>query len=199
MSSIEFYYDFGSPNAYLVNCVLPGIAARHSKNLIYKPMLLGGVFKATNNRAPMQTYGDVRNKLPYLGLEMQRFCERFGTSFAMNPHFPVNTLNVMRGAMYAEGKPWENSYIQAIFDALWLEGSDTSDAQTLSKFLAQASLPVDEILTAIQNPAIKEMLIGATEDAVTAGVFGAPSVIYDGELFFGKDALDDLDWRLGQT
>ena len=199
MQEIEFFYDFGSPNAYLVHCTLPGLAARHQAQVIYHPMLLGGVFKATNNQSPFQAFSAVTHKLGYIGREVARFCERYDLPFVMNPHFPINTLRLMRGAIFAQGHSWGRAYIDAVFNAIWLEERDMNNPDIVQEVLSKAGLPVDDILQAAQDPAVKQVLIGATEDAVAAGVFGAPSMIVKGELFFGKDSLDDLDWRLAQA
>ncbi|WP_223421304.1 2-hydroxychromene-2-carboxylate isomerase [Tateyamaria pelophila] len=196
MQTIEFLYDFGSPNAYLVHQVLPDIAARHGADVLWCPVLLGGVFKATNNQAPMITFENVAGRNEYLRVELDRFVERHGVPFAWNPHFPVNTLAVMRGASFASGKSWERRYIDRVFKAMWVDGNDMSDMAVVMEVLLDAELPADDILTATQIPEVKGLLVDATTAAVARGVFGSPTMFLNEEMFFGKDALNDLEWRL---
>lgn len=197
MADIEFYYDFGSPNAYLVHKTLPAIAARHGARVLYKPMLLGGVFKATQNQSPMQAFAGVTGKLDYQRRETARFVARHDVEFAFNPHFPVMTLGVMRGAIFARSQPWEERYVDAVFDAMWLNGEKMDDPDTIARVLSTADLPTAEIMAATQTPEVKTGLIDATEAAVARGVFGAPTQFIGDEMFFGKDSLDDMDWFLG--
>lgn len=199
MTDIEFLYDFGSPNAYLVHKLLPGIAKRHGAKLIYRPILLGGVFKATNNQAPFGAFGHVTGKVDYIRQEFARFIERHSIPFQWNDHFPVNTLNLMRGAVFAEGKSWEAQFLDACFDAMWLQNKNMSDADVVVSALDAAGLPGQDILAATQVANVKGRLAALTEDAVARNVFGAPTVFLNGEMFFGKDALTDLEWRLDQT
>ncbi len=197
MASIEFYYDFGSPNVYFVDKVLPGIAARHGAKVVYRPMLLGGVFKATNNQPPMMAFSDVTHKLDYMRVEIDRFVRRHGLSFTFNPHFPVMTIAVMRAAVFAQGKPWEAAFISTVMDAMWQHGKKMDDLDVMAAVLTDADLPTAEILDAIQTPEVKGRLATLTADAVARKVFGAPTLFVGDEMFFGKDALDDLDWYLG--
>lgn len=199
MSTIEFYYDFGSPNAFLAHKVLPDLAARHGADVSYRPMLLGGVFKATNNQSPMQAFAGVTGKLDYQRREIARFVARHGLTFQMNPHFPVMTIAVMRGAIYAQGKDWDSGYIDAVFDAMWVHGDKMDDPAVIGAVLDKAGLPGAEIVEATQDGAVKQGLVAATERAVARGVFGAPTMFAGDEMFFGKDSLDSLDWHLGQT
>ena len=124
MQNIEFMYDFGSPNAYLVHKVLPALAERNGATVTYVPILLGGVFKATDNQSPMQTYSRVKGKLAYQAREIERFITRHGIKYHMNPHFPVNTIGIMRGTVYAQGKPREMDYVNAVYKAMWVRGED---------------------------------------------------------------------------
>ncbi|MFK7753130.1 MAG: 2-hydroxychromene-2-carboxylate isomerase [Sedimentitalea sp.] len=198
MADIAFFYDFGSPNAYLMHKVLPSIAARYQAKLTYHAMLLGGVFKATNNQSPMMAFANVPGKLAYQRLEMMRFVERHGLAFQMNPHFPVMTIGVMRGAVYAQGKPWETRYLDTVFDAMWVHGQKMDDPNVIGAVLDAADLPANDIISATQTPDIKAGLIANTETAVARGVFGAPTVFLGDEMFYGKDSLADLEWRLAQ-
>lgn len=196
MQTIEFLYDFGSPNAFLVHQMLPAISERYEAEVKWCPVLLGGVFKETNNQAPMITFAEVAGKNDYLRVEMERFVERHGLEFFWNPHFPVNTLTVMRGAVFASGKPWERTYIDAVFKALWVDGRDMSENATTAEVLDASGLPSEDILAAASAPSVKGQLVEATTRAVSRGVFGAPTMFLNGEMFFGKDALSDLEWRL---
>lgn len=196
MQTIEFLYDFGSPNAYLVHQLLPDIAAQHGAKVIWTPVLLGGVFKATNNQAPMITFAEVTGKNDYMRVELDRFIERHGMPFAWNPHFPVNTLAVMRGAAFASGKPWERSYIDCVFQAMWVDGCNMADPEVILEVLTSAGLPAEDIISVTQSPEVKGRLIEATMSAVARGVFGSPTMFLGDEMFFGKDALSDLEWRL---
>lgn len=199
MQEIEFLYDFASPNAYLVHKVLPELAQRCGARLRYVPVLLGGVFKATGNQSPMLTYREVKGKLAYQARQIERFVARHGLKYHMNPHFPMNTLTTMRGAVQAQGKPWEGDYIDAIFNAIWVHGQKLDDVDVIADVLTEAGLPRTEILEAIQTPAIKQQLIDRTEAAVARGVFGSPSMFVGEEMFFGKDSLPDLEYELTRT
>lgn len=193
---IEFYYDFGSPNAYLVHHVLPGLVAPFGVRVRYCPILLGGVFKATNNQAPALAFGGIKGKMDYVRVEFARFVERHAVPFSWNPHFPVNTLALMRAAVFAQGAPWEAAFINRAFDAMWREGIDMSNPDHFKNALQAADIPVSEISDAIQEQEVKTKLADVTSAAVARGLFGAPSVFWRGEQFFGKDALSDLEWRL---
>lgn len=197
MALIEFYYDFGSPNVYFVDKVLPGIADRHGAKIAYRPMLLGGVFKATNNQPPIMAFSGVTHKLDYMHVEIRRFIRRHDLTFTFNPHFPVMTIAAMRGAIFAQGQPWEARYISTVMDAMWVYGKKMDDLDVMAQVLTDADLPTAEILGAIQTPDVKAKLATLTSDAVDRKVFGAPTLFVGDEMFFGKDALDDLDWYLG--
>jgi 2-hydroxychromene-2-carboxylate isomerase len=199
MTEVEYYYDFGSPNAYFVHKVLPGLAKKHGASLTYRPILLGGVFKATNNQPPMMAFKDVDHKLDYMRVEIARFVKRHQVPFQFNSHFPVMTIATMRGAVFAQGKPWEKSYIETVFDAIWLHGKKMDDPEVIGPVLGAAGLPVDDIFAATQTPEIKTRLADLTAAAVARKVYGAPAMFVGDEMFFGKDSLDDLDWYLGQT
>ncbi len=196
MTRIEFLYDFGSPNAYLVHKVLPGIAARNGAAVEYQPVLLGGIFKATNNQSPITAFAGVTHKLTYQQREIARFVTRHGISFLFNPHFPIMTISLMRGAVFAQGQAWERDYIDTVFDAIWRDGKNMGDSAVVTQVLQQAGLPVDQIVSAIQRQEVKNRLIETTSQAVERGVFGVPSMFVGDELFFGKDSLDDMEREL---
>ena len=188
---IAFYYDFGSPNAYLMHEVL--------KEINYHPMLLGGVFKATNNQSPMTAFANVAGKLDYHRRETARFTRRYGIDFKMNPHFPTMTIGIMRGAIHAADQDWALRYIEAVFAAMWCNEENMGDADVIARVLEEADLPAAEILAATQTPEVIQALNKATEEAVGRGVFGAPTAFVGDAMFFGKDSLDDLDWYLAQS
>ncbi len=194
MQDIDFYYDFGSPNAYIVDHLLPAIAARHNATIRYHPVLLGGIFKASGNQSP--ALAGVKGKMAYLRREMDRFVTRHAVPFAFNPHFPINSVALMRGAIFARNQPWEARYRAAIYHHCWVEGTDMNDPQTLMTVLTSAGLPADDIATAIQKPEIKAVLFAATEAAVARDVFGVPTMFVGPEMFFGKDSLTDLETYL---
>ncbi|MEX0337562.1 MAG: 2-hydroxychromene-2-carboxylate isomerase [Arenibacterium sp.] len=199
MTEIDFYYDFGSPNAYLVHKTLPALAARHGAVVRYRPMLLGGVFKATQNQSPVQAFANVAGKLEYQRREMARFVARNEVPFAMNPNFPIMTIGVMRGAIFAEGKPWQARYTDVVFDAMWQDQEKMDDPDVIARVLSAADLPAEEIMAATQTPEVKSALIEATDAAVKRGVFGAPTQFLGDEMFFGKDTLGDMEWVLGKV
>ena len=193
---IEFYYDFGSPNAYLVHKTLPEIAKAHGVPIVFRPILLGGVFKATNNKSPMEAFANVAGKLAYEARETQRFIENRKITFQPNPHFPVNTIALMRGAIFAIGKPWEQSYRDTMFTAMWVDQEKMDDPATVMQVMEKAGLPAEEILAATQDASIKTALIQATSQAVARGIFGAPTLIANEDMFFGKHSLMDLETML---
>lgn len=197
MAQIDFYYDFGSPNVYFVEAVLPAIAARHGAEIVYRPMLLGGVFKATNNQPPMMAFSGVTHKLDYMRIEIARFIKRHGVAFQFNPHFPVMTVAVMRGAVACLGRDYERLYFDTVMNAIWRDGEKMDDPEVIGRVLGAAGLPVAEIMEAAQSSGVKDQLRELTDAAVARKVFGAPTMFVGGEMFFGKDSLNDLDWYLG--
>ncbi|MFC3616545.1 2-hydroxychromene-2-carboxylate isomerase [Lutimaribacter marinistellae] len=197
--TLDFYYDFGSPNAYLAHQALPPLARRLGVSIAYKPILLGGVFKATGNRSPMEAFGGIRHKLAYYQRETQRFARRHEIKFYMNPHFPINTLSLMRGAMHAQGKPWEGDYINAVFDAIWVHGQKMDDPSVITDVLRERNLPAREVMEAVQSAEVKQALLKATEAAVERGVFGAPMIFLGDEPYFGKEAIYELEVELSDA
>jgi 2-hydroxychromene-2-carboxylate isomerase len=118
--------------------------------------------------------------------------------FKFNPHFPVNTLNVMRAAVYARGKGWETRYIDAVFNAVWVDGQDMSDLEVVAQVITDADLPTNDIMNAMQDVDVKSSLVDVTAAAVARKIYGSPTMFVGKEMFFGKDSLDDLEWRLSQ-
>ncbi len=191
---VRFLFDFGSPNAYLSHRVIPAIETRTGARFAYEPVLLGGVFKATGNRSPVEAFGGVKNKLEYEALETRRFVARHGlTKYAHNPHFPVNTLLIMRGAVAARTLGVFESYVEAVFVAMWERGLKMDDPAVAAATLAEAGLPAEQLLASTQDPAVKERLMADTAAAVEAGVFGLPSFFVGEDLWFGKDRLRDVE------
>jgi len=187
----DFYYDFASPNAYLVHKVLPRIEARAGAVARYCPVYLGGVFKATGNVSP--AFAGVTGKVEYLRREMDRFVRRHDIPFAWTPHFPIPSINLMRGAVYARGKPWERQYIDAMFKACWVSGDDLKDLRAMGRELSADGLPGVEIMDGVQQPDVKAALFAETEAAVARGVFGVPTLFVGDEMFFGKDSLAEFE------
>jgi 2-hydroxychromene-2-carboxylate isomerase len=194
MSRVEFHFDFASPNAYLSHVVLPEIERRTGARFEYVPVLLGGIFKATNNRAPMEAFKDIKNKLDYDRLETKRFIEKHGISrFKMNPFFPVITLTVMRGAVAAEADGYLKKYVDAVFHHMWEEPKKMDDPEVIRAALDASGLPGSRLLERTQEPAVKERLIGNTEASVARGSFGSPTFFVGDEIFFGKDRLRNVE------
>lgn len=191
---VEFHFDFGSPNAYLSHLVLPDIAARTGVEVEYVPVLLGGVFKATNNVSPAVSLQGIANKPAYQELETRRFIARHGiTRYARNPFFPVNTLLIMRGAVYARLAGFFARYVDAVYGHMWAEARKMDDVEVVRAALAAAGLPADEIIEGTQRPDVKQQLVANTEASVARGVFGSPSFFVGDELFFGKDRLREVE------
>lgn len=192
--TIEFLFDFGSPNAYLAHKVLPALAQRTGAELVYAPVLLGGLFKSTGNQTPMLAFANVPKKLAYESLETRRFVARHGlTSFRMNPHFPVNTLMLMRGATAAEAAGVLMPYVEAGCRAMWETGAKMDDPAVFAAELAAAGLDAEALIAASQTPPIKQRLIERTEAAAARGAFGSPTFFVGDEMFFGKERLRDIE------
>ncbi|HZK99505.1 MAG TPA: 2-hydroxychromene-2-carboxylate isomerase [Caulobacteraceae bacterium] len=195
---VEFLFDFGSPNAYLAHKVIPAIEARTGIRFRYLPVLLGGVFKATGNRSPMEAFAGVPAKLAYEALETRRFVARHGlTRFAANPHFPVNTLAIMRGAVAAETLGVFPAYVEAMFAAMWEDGRKMDDPAVVAEVLTAAGLPAERLIALTREQAVKERLIADTNAAVARGVFGSPSFLVGDDLYFGKDRLGEVEAAIG--
>lgn len=189
-----FYYDFGSLNAYLAWRLLPGIEQRTGARFEQIPVLLGGIFKATGNRSPVEAYAGVPAKLAYEFREIDRFVARHGIDeFKMNPHFPVNTLMLMRGAVAAEAMELSEAYVAAIFHFMWEDPRKLDDPAVLEAALEEAGLPAEELIELAGDQNVKDELVANTRAAVEEGVFGLPSFIVGGELYFGKDRLREVE------
>ena len=194
MSDVKFYFDFGSPNAFLAHHVIPDIERRTGASFTYVPILLGGLFKLTGNQSPMTAFAGIRNKPAYEGLEVRRFLERHQIGdFRMNPFFPINTLQLMRGAIAAEEAGVFKAYVEQVYDDMWIRGLDMGQPEVVGKSLASAGLPVERIFELSQSVEVKQRLLDNTQEAFERGAFGSPSFLVGGELFFGKDRLRDVE------
>jgi 2-hydroxychromene-2-carboxylate isomerase len=192
-----FYFDFGSPNAYFAHRLIPGIEQRTGARFRYVPVLLGGLFKLSGNQSPMTAFADIPNKLAYQHLEMERFIRKHGlAAFRMNPHFPVNTLMLMRGAVAAEAEGVFERYVEAMFGFMWEEPRKLDDPSVLMATLGEAGLPAQALVARMQQQAVKERLTANTQQAYERGAFGIPSFLVEGELYFGKDRLRDVEEEL---
>ena len=195
--TLELIFDFGSPNAYLSMKALPELLDRTGADLVITPCLLGGIFKATGNKAPMIQYADAPAKLAYENLEMRRFIAKHGlVKFRINPHFPVNTLTIMRGAIVAEDEGNLDDYVDAVNRAMWEEGLKMDDPEVIATFLSANGFDGPALLAHTQEPEIKVKLAQNTETAVARGVFGIPTFFVGGEMFFGKDRLAQVEEAL---
>lgn len=199
MQAIEFYYDFGSPKSYFVHKLLPVIAQKYHIQIIQKPILLGGIFKLSNNKSPIEAFAEVKGKLAYDRQETERFVARHELPYRPNPYFPIMTISLMRGAIYAIDQDWQEDYTQVIFDAMWVDAKKMDDPNVMEQVLAEAQLPAKQIMAATHKPTIKSALIEATNDAVARNVFGAPTLFIGDEMFFGKEGLADIDYFLSQN
>ena len=186
--TVECYFDFGSPASYLASTQLPRLAAECGAQVLWRPMLLGGVFKATGNTSPIA----VAAKGRWMLADLARWARRYGVPFAMNPHFPLMTLGLMRGAVAVQRQQPEHlaRYIEAVFRAIWVDGRNLGDPAVVAQVLGEAGLDAERILAATGDAAVKNALIAATEEAVGRGVFGAPTCFVGDEMFFGQDRLD---------
>jgi 2-hydroxychromene-2-carboxylate isomerase len=192
-----FYYDFGSPNAYFAHRLIPGIEARTGARFRYVPVLLGGLFKLTGNQAPMLAFANIPNKLAYQRREIERFIARHGlTDFRMNPHFPINTLMLMRGAVAAEAEGVAAPYIDAMFRFMWEEARKLDDLTVLTQSVADVGLPVERFVARAQEQDVKDRLAANTQEAFERGAFGIPSFLAGDELYFGKDQLREIEDEL---
>ena len=192
--NIEFHFDFGSPNAYLSHLAIPEIEKRLGIEFEYVPILLGGVFKLTNNASPAETLRGIRNKVEYQEIETVRFLTKYKiTNFKKNPFFPVNTLKLMRGAVSLLGKDNYSHYVDQIFAHMWAEPKKMDEEAVFRTTLISSGLPADKILEDIMQPKIKNRLMQLTSQSVERGTFGSPTFFLDEEIFFGKDKLIDLE------
>jgi 2-hydroxychromene-2-carboxylate isomerase len=188
MKSFEYWFDFGSPAAYLAFTQLPKLEAETNAQAVYRPMLLGGVFQATGNQSP----ASVPAKGAYTFKDFDRFAKRYGVPFKNNPHFPINTLLLMRAAVGLQAHEPERfmAYCKAVYQAIWVDALDMNDPATVGGVLHKAGFDPQTLVALANEPATKEALKSATAEAVTRGVFGAPTFFAGGQMFWGQDRLD---------
>jgi 2-hydroxychromene-2-carboxylate isomerase len=197
MVGVEFHFDFGSPNAYLAHLVIPEIERRSGVAFEYVPILLGGVFKLTNNRSPAESLAGIKNKIEYEALEMRRFVERHRiTRFRLNPFFPVNTLTLMRGAIAARSLGVFDRYVDEMFRHMWADPKKMDDPQVLRAALEESGLDAGRFLDLAQTREVKAELLANTERSVARGTFGAPTFFVGDDIFLGKDRLRDVEERI---
>jgi len=190
----QFLFDVGSPNAFLSHEAIPAIEKRTGAKFEYVPILLGGIFKATNNKSPAETLAGVKNKREFHALETERFVKRFGVKpYTWNPFFPVNTLNLMRAAVAAQLEGVFAEYVEAAFHHMWVEPKKMDDPEVAAKALAASGLDAAKLLARSQEPDVKAKLIENTQAAVERGAFGSPTFFVGKEMFFGKEQLRDVE------
>ena len=192
--TVEFFFDFGSPTSYLAWTQLPHIAAAAGAQIVWRPMLLGGVFKASGNQSPVS----IPAKGRYMLQDLARFARRYEVPLAFNPHFPINTLQLMRGAVaYLDSKQFQ-PYAKAVFEALWVQQQNLGNPEVVAAVLSAAGLDAAEFERLVGDEAVKQCLKDNTEEAIRRGVFGAPTFFVGSEMFFGQDRLDFVAEALAQ-
>ena len=190
----QFMFDFGSPNAFLSHEAIPAIERRTGARFEYVPILLGGIFKATNNKSPAETLAGVKNKREFHALETERFVRRFQVKpYNWNPFFPVNTLNLMRAAVAAQAEGVFEKYVDAAFHHMWVEPKKMDDPGVAMQALTESGLDAAKLFARAQEPEIKAKLIENTQSAVERGAFGSPTFFVGNEMFFGKEQLREVE------
>jgi 2-hydroxychromene-2-carboxylate isomerase len=192
MRTLEFFFDYGSPASYLAYTQIPRIAERTGAQILYHPMLLGGVFKATGNHSPV----DIAPKGVWMMADLARFAARYGVPYVRNPNFPINTLHLMRGAIAAENDGRLVPYSDAMFRAMWVDQRNMEDPIVIGTVLRAAGFDPTAMMAAIGTSGVKNRLRANTEEAVARGVFGAPTCFVGNEMFFGQDRLDFVEEEL---
>ena len=191
---VEFMFDFGSPNAYLAELIIPGTERRTGVKFDYVPVLLGGIYKLTNNRSPGEYLAGIKNKPEFMELETQRFIRRHNIkTFRKNPFFPVNTLQLMRGAVAAQFEGIFEPYFRAAYHHMWEEPKKMDDPQVAREAFASSNIDFDRLFACAQQQDVKDRLLKLTQDAVDRGAFGSPTFFVGEEMFFGKDQLRDAE------
>ena len=192
--SPQFLFDFGSPNAFLSHEAIPAIEKRSGAKFEYVPVLLGGIFKATNNKSPAESLAGIKNKREFHALETERFVKRFHVKpYTWNPYFPVNTLNLMRAAIAAQLEGVFEKYVDAAFHHMWVEPKKMDDPEVATKALTASGLDAAKLLARSQDADVKAKLIENTQGAVERGAFGSPTFFVGNEMFFGKEQLREVE------
>jgi 2-hydroxychromene-2-carboxylate isomerase len=199
-TSPQFLFDFGSPNAFLSHEAIPAIEKRIGVRFEYVPILLGGIFKATNNRSPAESLAGIKNKREFQALETERFLKRFNVKpYTWNPFFPVNTLNLMRAAVAAQFEGVFGKYVDAAFHHMWVEPKKMDDPEVAMKALTASGLDAARLFARAQDPDVKAKLIENTQSAVERGAFGSPTFFVGKEMFFGKEQLREVEELVSGT
>lgn len=192
----DFYYDFGSPNAFLAHSIIKKIEMKTGWEALYKPVLLGGIFKLTNNQAPLISFKNVRNKTEYIKKEINRFIKNHNVLYKWNKDFPLRTVELMRTAVFLEKSPHYKDFVDKIFFHIWSEPKKLDDLEIFKNIIEELKLPEKKIILAINTEEIKNKLKEYTNNAVKKGIFGLPSFMIEDELFFGKESIHDLELHI---
>ncbi|QBQ97583.1 2-hydroxychromene-2-carboxylate isomerase [Paraburkholderia pallida] len=199
-SRLQFLFDFGSPNAYFCHKVIPAIAARTGVEFEYVPILLGGLFKLTGNRSPAEAFAGIVNKVAYERLETQRFIARNNIDgYRQNPFWPINTLQIMRGAMAAQRQGCFMPYVNAVYAHVWEQQRNMEDPEIIVQSLREAGLDGKAIYAGTQDPEVKAALLANTQAAFERGAFGSPTFFVGDEIFFGKDRLREVEEEIARV
>ena len=191
--TLDFYFDFGSPTAYLAHKRLGQLAALYPLDVAYKPILLGGVFKATGNTSPVAVPAKGHYMMAH---DLPRFAHHYGVALNPNPYFPINTLNLMRAAIAAQRLDCAQTFINAMYDAVWVQGKNMGDTEVVVAALTAHALDAQALLALSQDPEVKTELIANTEAAVARGIFGTPTFFMEDQMYFGQDRLDFVEEAL---
>jgi len=190
----QFLFDVGSPNAFLSHEAIPAIEKRVGVRFEYVPVLLGGIFKATNNKSPAESLAGVKNKREFHALETERFVQRFHVKpYIWNPYFPVNTLLLMRAAVAAQLEGDFEKYVDAAFFHMWVEPKKMDDPEIALKALTASGVDAARLFARAQDAGVKAKLIENTQSAVERGAFGSPTFFVGNEMFFGKEQLREVE------
>lgn len=190
---LEFLFDFGGPNSYLAHKVLPDLCARTGAEAVYTPILLGGLFKLTNNQAPLIRYAETPAKRNYEMLEFDRFVKAHNIPFRMNPHFPINSLHLMRGAVAAQHLGCFMPYVEAIMTAMWEKEINVGDPDAVRSVLDGAGLDSAALLAKADDPDVKAELVANTDKAAERGAFGVPTFFVGTDMFWGKERIGQVE------
>lgn len=194
--TIELIFDFVSPNAYLIWQPLKVLAEKHGATIEITPVFLGGMHKLTGNAPPFMRDADVKGKNDYAMLEMNRFIAKHGlTKFKMNPKFPFNTVTLQR-LLLTVGSEERPKLIDALNPGVWEQGLDMTDVEVIAKLLTDAGYDAQSMLEKTQDPEVKQALMDNTEKAVERGAFGIPTFYIDGEMYFGKERLGQIEEQI---
>ena len=190
MTELDFYFDFGSPTAFLANSRLRQLQQEYDFKIHFKPVLLGGIFKATGNSSPVMVAAKGEYMLKH---DLPRYAQKYSVALKFNPHFPINTLQLMRAATGLLDKSNFDSFINTIFKAIWIDGLNMGDEMVLQKVLSDSNFNSHDIFKLASTDSVKEILIANTDSAVKRGLFGVPTIFINGEMFFGQDRLDFVE------